>query len=188
MSSPQGTAPNEHFKARLDRVADARGPADAARPQIDVLPDWRDAVSGKTGVLVAFLVGALSVFAVRIAAFHYHGIAMVSDTPDLTLAMETTAALILGFLVLRFTAHRGAKFYFAQFVGVVLMATMMHNLVHVAPKTFSLAFSPEWTARVQQATELNSVYVRGTAIPLSPVEKVEEEEPEKVLPKVRRMG
>ena len=96
---------------------------------------------------------------------------------------------MLAVMLFRLTRYRGVKYYFANFAGVVLMASMMHNAVHSVPGAFSLAFSPEWTAQVLQETEPNSLYLRGEVIPFTPKEEVAEDpEPEKVLPKVRRMG
>lgn len=189
MSSPPSAGPNRGFQSRLNRVAEKRAPFEAAKPDIAVLPDWKENVAGKAGMLVAVLVGVLAVLLVRIVAYHAIGTAMVSDTPDLTLAAETAAALVLAIILFRLTSYRGVKYNFANFAGVVLMISMMHNAVHAVPVAFSAAFSSDWTAEVMQVTEPNSLYLRGKVIPFSPKEDVAEDpEPEKVVPKVRRMG
>lgn len=189
MSSPSSAGPDTGFHNRLHRVAEARAPIEAAKPQVAVLPDWRSNISGLTGVVLAIVIGMVAVLAVRIAAFHFMGVAMVSPTPDLTLAIETVAALILAIILFRLTAYRGAKYHFIQFAGVALAISMMHNAVHALPTVFSAAFSPEWTAQVVEQTEPRSLYLRGQVIPFSPVEEpTEEAEPEKVLPNVLRLG
>lgn len=189
MSSPPSTGPNAGFQNRLNRVAERRAPIEAAKPEIAVLPDWKENVSGKAGMAVAVLIGLVAVVLVRIAAYHSVGTAMISDTPDFTLAIETAAALLLAILLFRLTAYRGVGYYFGNFAGVVLMVPLMHNAVHSVPAIFSLTFSPEWTAQVMQETEPNSLYVRGEVIPFTPREEVAEaDEPEKKLPTVRRMN
>lgn len=188
MSSPPSAGSNTGFQNRLNRVAERRAPIDAAKPEISVLPDWKENVSGKSGMAVALLIGLVAVLLIRIAAFHFVGIAMVSDTPDFTLAIETAASLMLAILLFRLTSYRGVKYYFANLAGVVLMVSMMHNAVHSVPAAFSAAFSNEWTALVLRETEPSSLYLRGEVIPFTPREEVAEVESEIALPKVRRMN
>ena len=189
MSSPPSAGPNTGFQSRLNRVAERRAPIEAAKPEVSVLPDWRENVAGKAGMAVAVLIGLIAVILVRIGAYHVVGTAMVSDTPDFTLAIEMVAALMLAILLFRLTPYRGVKYHFANFAGVALMASMMHNAVHSVPGAFSLAFSSEWTAQVLAETEPNSLYLRGEVVPFTRKEEVAEvEEPEQKLPTVRRMN
>jgi hypothetical protein len=185
MSSPTSAGPDTGFQDRLHRVAEARAPIEAAKPEIAVLPDWKTNISGVSGVFFAVLSGLIAVLIVRIAAFHYVGIAMVSPTPDFTLAMETAAAFGVAILLFRLTPFRGVKYYFLQFAGVALAISTMHNAVHAVPAAFSAAFSPEWTASVLRETEPNSLYLRGEVMPFSPVEEAESE---KALPRVFRLN
>ena len=69
-------------------MAERRAPIEAAKPEVSVLPNWKENVSGKAGMAIAILIGLLAVILVRIASYHHVGIAMVSDTPDFTLAIE----------------------------------------------------------------------------------------------------
>ena len=191
MSSPQSSAPNAAFQNRLNRVAERRAPLEAERPEIDVLPDWRENARGPAGILAAVLVGIIAVVIVRIARFHIMGVALVSDKPDITLAVETTAALVLSFMIFLFLPWKGIQYRFLQFAGVALMALTMHNMVHSAPGLFRLAFSPEWTERVVAETKPGSMYVRGQSLPFTG--KVKEEvaaaEPEKpAIPRRIQMG
>lgn len=167
MSSPQSVTPSSGFQSRLNRVAERRAPHEAARPQIDVLPDWRENARGPAGIAAAILCGILAVVIVRVARFHVMGVALVSDSPDLTLATEMGAALLLSFLMFMLLPWKGIQFRFLQFGGVALMALTMHNMVHSAPGLFRLAFSPEWTDRVLAETEASSMYVRGQSIPFA---------------------
>ncbi len=174
--APSG--PNDSFHQRLNRVAEHRAPIEAAAEPVAVLPDWKSRISGKVGMVAAILVGVLAVLAVRIGRFHMTGEAMIGSNADMTLAIETGAALALSLILFMLLPFKGIQFKFAQFGGVILMISMMHNAVHSVPSVFSAMFSPEWTAVVTEETEPNSLYLRGEVIPF-----VKEE---KKLPGVRR--
>ena len=182
MSSPAGGAPNLRFLSRLNRVADARAPFEEGKKPVNVLPDWKRDVAARSGLPVALLVGMLAVLLVRIGEYHYIGMAMITETPNFTIVMETACATMLSFLLFLFLPFKGIRYRLAQVAGVVVAISMMHNAVHAAPSLFSLVFSPDWTARVTAATEPNTVYFRGEVIPL---EFASQEE--KVLPRVLRL-
>lgn len=178
-SAPAG--PNAGFQDRLNRVAQVRAPIEAEKPEVSVLPDWKKDVADKAGFLVAILIGVVAVFLVRIGAYHMTGTALISDTPDQTLAVETGGALALSVVLLLLTRYRSLIFIPITAVGVVLMTVAMHNAVHSAPGLFSLAFSPDWTAKVTETTEPQSLYFRGEVIQLKPKQ-------EKAAPTVLRLG
>lgn len=174
--APSG--PNQGFADRLNRVAENQKPREDVAV-VTVLPDIKERFSGKFGLFAAVLVGLLAVLIVRIARFHYSGEAMLGgENADMTLAIETVAALALSFVLFAMLPFKGVAFKFAQFGGVIVMISMMHNAVHSAPGLFNAMFSPEWTAAVTEQTEPNSLYLRGEVIPF-----VKEE---KKLPTVRR--
>ncbi|MBT8419187.1 MAG: hypothetical protein KJO42_17255 [Silicimonas sp.] len=167
MSSAQSDTPNKGFQSRLNRVAERRAPLEAEKPEIDVLPDWRENAFGPAGLVAAVIVGLVSVVIVRVVRFHFQGIALVSDSPDITMATEFAAALMLSFLIFLLLPWKGVKYRFLQFGGVALMALTMHNMVHNAPGLFNLAFSPAWTNDVLAKTEPGSMYIRGQSIPFA---------------------
>lgn len=184
MSSPQSATPNAGFQDRLNRVAERRAPHEAERPEIEVLPDWRENAHGPAGIAAAIVTGILAVVIVRIARFHVMGVALVSDSPDMTLAIEAAASLLLSFMIFLLLPWKGIQYRFLQFAGVALTALTMHNAVHSAPGLFRLAFSPEWTDRVLAQTEPGSMYVRGHSVPFAG--KIKEEEPEPEAPALPR--
>lgn len=186
MSSPIGSAgPDRSFQSRLNRVAKARAPFEIDTPDIAVLPDWKRDVFSKSGMPLAFLIGVVSVFVVRLGLYHYSGNAMVTETPDKTLAIEVSAALILSLLLFLSLPFKGISYKLAQLAGVAVMIVAMHNTVHGAPALYSLLFSPDWTAKVTTATDPASLWVRGEVIPLVPPPAEEEET---VMPKVLRLN
>ena len=179
--APSG--PNQAFNERLNRVAEVRSPHEQAQGSVGVLPDWKDSLSGKFGLITAVLVGILAVLLVRVGRFHFMGTAMIGENADMTLAIETGAALTLSFILFMLLPFKGFQFKLAQFAGVVVMISMMHNAVHSAPGLFAAMFSPEWAAEVTAVTEPNSLFLRGEVIHF-----VKPPEEEKVLPKIRRVG
>ena len=179
MSGAPASGPDEKFQNRVNRVGDGS----SARAQVNILPDWRAPFIIPLGILLAVLTGMASVVVVRVGFFHVTGSALISNSPNVTMGIETLTALFASLLFFYVFPFRGAQYNFFQFLGVIFMISMMHNIVHKVPGPFSLAFSPEWTQIVTTVTEPNSFYLRGQSIPFVP-----EPEVEKTLPKVRRLG
>lgn len=178
MSSPQSSSSNQGFQQRLNRVADKRAPHEAARPVVEVLPDWKENASGPAGIAFAILIGIAAVFLVRLGRYHIMGEALVTDSPDLTLAVETGAALALSFLLFLPLPWKGFQYKLLQLGGVLVMITTMHNMVHSTPWFFKLTFSPDWTERVIAETDASSMYLRGKSVPFTG--KIKEADDEQV--------
>lgn len=178
MSGAPASGPDEKFQDRVNRAAESG----TARPVVSVLPDWRAPFIIPLGIALAILMGMVAVIAVRVGMYHVTGSAMISDSPNVTMGIEALTALFSSLLFFYVFPFRGAQYNFFQFVGVIVMISMMHNLVHKAPGVFALAFSAEWAETVTTQTEPNSFYVRGQSVPFVP------ESTEKTLPKVRRIG
>ena len=189
-SSPSG--PNASFQDRLGRVAERNAPREAAKPHVDVLPDWRENIRTPMGFAIAVAIGVATVLLVRIVRFHVFGGTLIGDNADLTMAIDFVAAAALSIGLFSLTSYKGFPFVLAQICGVVLMMTTMQNMVHKAPSVFNLAFSSDWTDDVIATTEPGTLLVRGYSMALSEnAEEVAEAdvEPEKpALPTVRRMN
>ncbi|MEO9824305.1 MAG: hypothetical protein ABJF50_07820 [Paracoccaceae bacterium] len=179
MSGAPASGPDEKFQDRVNRAAEGA----TVRPVVSVLPDWRAPFIMPFGIALAILMGMIAVIAVRVGMFHVTGSAMISDSPNVTMGIEALTALFASLLFFYVFPFRGAQYNFFQFLGVVVMISMMHNLVHKVPSVFALAFSPEWAQTVTTQTEPNSFYVRGQSVPFVPEPKTK-----KALPKVRRVG
>ena len=54
MSGPGASGPSGSFQDRLNRVAERRAPIEAARPQVDVLPDWKQNIRYPASLVGAF--------------------------------------------------------------------------------------------------------------------------------------
>ncbi len=194
MSSPQSSSADGSFQDRLAKVRQRQEPAFAARPAVEVLPDWRENISGPAGYALAFLTGCLAVFLVRLLRFHIMGTAITGPNPDLVLGIETFGAMTVSFLIFMLLPWKGYQYKLVQFSGVALIIATMHNAVHSTPTLFGLMFSQEWTEEILAETVPNSVYVRGQSIPFSG--KLPEAETQEVAaadvapvkPKVKKLG
>lgn len=186
MSSPMGNAgPARSFESRVNRVAGARAPHEASKQEVSVLPDWKREVLGKLSLPFAILAGAIAVFAVRLAQFHINGTALVSNTPEMTMAVEAGVVILLSVIVMLMMPSKTALVKLGYLAGITVGLVAMHNAVHNAPALFSLAFSPGWTAEVLAATEPNSLYFRGESIAVIPEIAADEES---VMPTVLRLN
>lgn len=164
MSSPPNSTPDDKFKARLDRVADARAPFDASKPYVSPVPDWRDTVGYPVAILGGFLVGILAVVFARYVRFQVLGSGLAGDDPDITMVIDATLAGACSFFVFALLRIDGAAVKASQTLGIVAMVIAMHNVVHAVPGLFSVAFSKSWTENVVASTKPNSVLFRGASI------------------------
>lgn len=189
MSGANPGSPDKSFQARIGRVQEKHAPIEAAKPQVDVLPDWRDNVRTPVGFAIAIALGLLAVVIVRLVRFHAFGGTLIGENADITMAIDLVAAGVLSFALFKITSYKGYPYFLTQMAGVIGMLIGMQNMVHSNPSVFSLAFSPEWTEDVIATTEPGTMLVRGHSMYLSEQEEeVAEAEPEKVLPTVRRMN
>ena len=189
MSSPQGGKPDGGFQDRLTRVADRRAPIDAAKPHVDVLPDWKADIKQPVTLVAAVVLGMLAVFIVRLLRVHLMGGTLAGDNADITMIIDGGIAIAGAFLVFHLLRIKGLKFKAAQTIGIVTMIGLMHNFVHAAPGAFGLLFSDEWSEDIVEYSEPGSIYFRGMFFTVLPPEEEVAEEPETPeLPKVRRMG
>jgi|GEM_PF-1941020 len=191
MSSPQTGSPDSSFQNRLNRVAEKRAPIEAAKPEVAVLPDWKESIKHPSAIVGAALVGMLAVFVARYARYHLMGGSLAGDDADITMMIDGAIGVACSFVLFSALRFKGAEYKAAQTFGIFAMIMIMHNFVHAAPRVFNTVFSPQWTQEVIAMTEPNSILFRGATFVLYE-EKVsaeaasEEEAP--ALPKVRRMG
>ena len=210
MSGPMNSSPNGDFHARLKRVANARAPVEATRPQVAVILDWKENIRYPAKLVGAALLGMFAVFIARYARFHLMGGTMAGEDADFTMLIDAGLAAAVSFAI--FTAmgltggearraERGGGLAAlgdnpvkaAQVAGIAIMVASMHNFVHAAPRAFDVIFSPEWTADIVEYSAPGSLYFRGNYFQVLPEGETEVAEPdavpvEKELPKVRRMG
>jgi len=187
MSSPQGNGLGRGFQSRLNRVAENRAPIEAAKPQVELLPDWKAKFKLPVTLVAAVLLGMLAVFIARAARFHVMGGVQTGVNPGFNMIIVAGVAIICAVLILRLLNIKGYASSAAPAVGVFAMIGLMHNFVHAAPGAFELFFSKEWTDDVISYSEPGSIYFGGNYFNvLNSLEDIAGDPEEQELPKVRR--
>ena len=186
MSGSIGSSgPTRSFQSRLNRVAAVRAPIEAAKPEISVLPDWKQNIKYPAAIVGAALLGILAVFIARYVRFHMTGGTLAGDDPDITMMIDGGIAAACSFALFSMLRFSGAEFKAAQTFGIAAMVMTMHNAVHAAPEVFDVVFSEEWTDEVIAYTEPKSILFRGVSFVLSDDSP---EAAESSAPVIRRAG
>lgn len=166
MSSPQSGTPDSNFQERLNRVAAARAPIEAAKPQVDVLPDWKQNIRYPAALVLTALGGVVAVLIARYVRFHLMGGSLTGEDTDITMIIDGAIAAACSFLIFGMMRFREPTFKLAQTIGIAAGIMTTHNLVHAAPGLFDKVFSTEWTDEVIAYTEPNSILFRGVTFVL----------------------
>lgn len=183
MSSPPTGTPNNAFQDRLNRVAEARAPIEAAKPEISVIPDWKENFKYPGAIVGSAIVGMLAVFVARYVRFQLLGGSLAGDDADITMMIDAGIGAACGFLLFAMLRFEGKEFKAAQTFGIFAMIMVMHNFVHYMPGVFSTVFSEEWTDEVIAYTEPNSILFRGVSfVMVEPASEVA------TAPTIRRAG
>ena len=164
----------ESFQERLERLAAEKGANDPERKSRSVkraeagLPTMGENIRYPLLFVWAAIVGMIAVFLSRYIRFHLTGGSLSGgENADMVMMIDGAIAAGAGFALKNLLAIEDKSLQFAQSVGVVIMVLGMHNLVHLAPKAFSVIFSPEWTQEVLQYTEPKSLLFAGVTYRLT---------------------
>jgi hypothetical protein len=168
---------NEEFRNRLDRIRQGREgalpPEDCAaydpatqprkvvERQVSPLPDWRENIRYPALIVGAFVLGLVAVVMSRWVRFHMSGRAVEDAYSDLNMMIDGGMAFAIGFVLRMLFNVEGKEFIAAKTVGIFVMVSSMHNLVHAAPGAFTSAFSPEWVDAVVTTTDPSTVIFQG---------------------------
>jgi len=183
MSSPQSGSPDNSFQHRLNKVAEIRAPIEASKPEVAVIPDWKENFRYPAAIVGAALVGMVSVFLARYVRFQLMGGSLAGENADFTMLIDGGIGIACSFFLFAALRFQGAALKTAQTLGIVAMIMIMHNFVHAVPKAFSLIFSEEWTEEVLAMTEPGSILFRGASFVV-----IEPEGSKSLIPIVRRAG
>lgn len=187
MSGPGAGTPNSGFQDRINRVRERRAPIEAARPKVDVLPDWKENVRYPANLVGMALLGMFAVFAVRYVRFHLLGGTLAGNDADITMFIDAALAGVAAFIIYSAVgltmrdanrAERGSMLSLSNLgdnpvkaalvVGIAIMIGTMHNMVHSMPGLFGAVFSEEWTEDVITYSEPGSIYFRGNYFTVLP--------------------
>lgn len=189
MSSPSKPARGLGFQSRLNRVAERRAPFEAAKPDVELLPDWKANFKRPANLATAVLIGMLAVLIARVARFHLMGGQSSGEFTNLTVIFDGGIALVFALLTFRILKMNDRAFKSALAGGVIAMVVLMHNFVHAAPGVFGLMFSKEWSDNVIADSEPGSIYLLSTYMAVMPSGAGVAGDPgNQALPKVRRYG
>ncbi|WP_417526081.1 hypothetical protein [Marinovum sp.] len=132
--------------AKVARLKGSRAPAARSHP---------------LAMIWAFVLGALAYALSQAAGFHFLGLPDPSMTPDIRMALDGAGAMaVLAVLAVVFSAP--TKLLVAvRLLGIAAAMGMMHNLVHLYPEVFEMAFSGKWVNTVRSTTEPMSILFRG---------------------------
>ena len=164
----------ESFQERLERLAAEKGAAEPQEKSRRVtraeagLPSMSENIRYPLLFVWAAIVGMIAVFLSRYIRFHLTGGSLSGgENADMVMMIDGAIAAGTGFALKNLLSIEDKSLQFAQTVGVVIMVLAMHNLVHLAPKAFSVVFSPEWTQDVLETTEPKSLLFAGVTYRLA---------------------
>lgn len=181
MHNTGAAAQHADFAARIERIrADRRrggqvihiGMDDTIRVQgrNRAAPSARREVAGNLlyplGFVFAFLLGASAQIFGQYVRFQVMGLADAGLDPDMDMMVAGGMGMAASFVLAQLFRLRTKDFGFAQVLGVFASVCAMHNLVHLRPDLFELAFSREWVAQMIAATEPMSIVFRGMTFTL----------------------
>lgn len=164
----------ESFQERLTRLAAEKETAEPQKKSRRVkraeagLPSMSENIRYPMLFVWAAVVGMIAVFLSRYIRFHLTGGSLSGgENADMVMMIDGAIAAGTGFALKNMLSIEDKSLQFAQTVGVVIMVLGMHNLVHMAPKAFSVIFSPEWTEEVLLTTEPKSLLFAGVTYRLA---------------------
>lgn len=123
------------------------------------------AAANPVTLLLALVLGAVIVVAVRYARFHaFEGGAVSGDILMDNMVMDAVMAVALS-LIVKIAANLRAFIHLpVMAAGIAVAALCMHMAVHRVPDLFAQAFSDAWVASITQATDANTVLVLDLSI------------------------
>jgi hypothetical protein len=118
------------------------------------LPTW-------IALPVVFATGAAAVVVARLLRALVSDGELAGHNATAMMGSDFLVALGLTWLATRVLALRGNAVMLTQVLGVMVMLGLMHDLVHAAPRLWTVAFSRDWVLSVLTTTEPVSVLVKG---------------------------
>ena len=154
------------FVERLDRLSQIQSHRMQRAYLHSAHGRWTLDIGQFLSLLVAGVIGLLSVPLLRFAMFLSQGLPDAPARPGLALMVDAIFAFCFAFFLVRILMSvSGRAHMIAQMIGIWVALTTMHNLVHAYPEPWSRVFSPDWVARTVQMTEPNTFYLVGLTFP-----------------------
>lgn len=172
MQGPTEQKHKDDFAARLARVHASRNPGqvinpvedpsggtDAAQPlpRLSTTADEHASSAGPVTILLALILGLIAVTGARYARYMLLGEPLIGSDPMLTMMIDAGVAAVFAFAFGLIVHLSHPMHEVAKLLGIGAMVVGMHNLVHLAPEPFAIAFSDAWTQEVLTTTEFSTV-------------------------------
>ena len=117
--------------------------------------------------LFGFVLGLLAFVLSQLGGYHLFGLPDSKMTGDIRMLLDGVGAMAVLATVSLVFAAPSKRHMAVRIAGVAVAMATMHNLVHMAPEVFAMAFSAEWVEATRAASEPGSILFRGVSIPLS---------------------
>lgn len=117
-------------------------------------------------VVLAVAMGSLSAMIARYIHFQLTGSIGFNLSANLDFTLDVLLAIALAFWLRELVSLSAIRQMGAQFAGILLALTTMHNVVHEFPGPFTRLFSAEWVEHVTLTTAPGTLVFRGKEIHL----------------------
>lgn len=115
-------------------------------------------------VILAVAMGAMAAMIARYIHFHLTGVVGFNLSANLDFVVDVLLAIALAFWLRELVSLSAVRQMGAQFAGILLALTTMHNVVHEMPDRFTRLFSAEWVQHVTETTNPGTLVFRGQEI------------------------
>ncbi|MEL7117123.1 MAG: hypothetical protein AAGP08_16330 [Pseudomonadota bacterium] len=156
----------ELVAARQAEVA-AAGPAPKSRrrrKRVKARPGTKARFRFTLSHVKAIASGMLAVVAARAARFYLADQPMLDQGTETYWIADTVLACAVAYVLYKMIDWNCSKFILWNMTGALIALTTMHNLVHMYPQYFTLAFSPGYVETVLVNTTPQSIVFRGMII------------------------
>lgn len=159
-SKSQRMERNERIQTMLERQEAWDAGQEFYGADLDKPAPWTPFLS----VVLAVAMGAMSAMIARYIHFHLTGTVGFNLSANLDFTVDALLAIAIAFWLRELVSLSAIRQMGAQFAGILLALTTMHNVVHEMPGPFTRLFSTEWVEHVTETTEPGTLVFRGREI------------------------
>ena len=142
------------------------GPQKVYRERAPFLSVLKSVILFPFAVAGAFTIGLIAVIVARFIRVMAYGGVLAGENADMLMIIDAGIALVAASLLRWMFRFQGRGMGWVSAVGIVAMVCLMHNLVHMEPDIFAIAFPAEWVEGVLRTTQIDTVLVRGVFFPI----------------------
>ena len=109
------------------------------------------------------LLGLTVVMVVRFGRLFWDGGALTGEAAGQAMLLDAGISLTLLVILRALFKMRGRRSLLGGLAGLAFGVLAMHNLVHIAPSAWAMAYPAEWVDGVLAGTQPGSVLIRGVS-------------------------